>query len=537
MSLFLRNINVLIQTFLGSPLPTQKQAAKISPPTPVKFPACTPEAKKSAASRKDDAEVLVPLLQSIQRQTDVQMSHFEALGVHVTSNASHRDILPDPTFLPPFKDWRAISEEDLSLATTASKTALSNGMLSPGVQTYQERRKELSIDNTAAFRTVRRIPPPFAEPAVRLGNAYEFFKNLEILSGYWDDTTLPSGNGLEEKENTGPKEKISPKDVPPQFQLHKRIGNGSELPPEYRQHLLMAFVKLVAYDFGCSVNYARCEPRLMLTPSTPSKPASYFNSSATFVYRMPTDRSAARSGILEGPVATISCRATTIFSTPAEECIDFAREIVAILLTAQQRRREIQAETQFGVGKWWTQNPRWGGGTGGPIGREGDKDIAKVPSPTAVVPERLSTPTETDPVSLDAAKIGDINRAARGPQVKKIRKNGKTNHERICEIYRKMLPPTSSWDRKMKYMSIGRAKGAAHDDIFLVSALNHHVSVMRARVPLALLEVLDGGKTEWDGVKVWRSQWYDLFKAEERIEAMELVWGMMAYMTRAEEGT
>jgi len=35
---------------------------------------------------------------------------------------------------------------------------------------------------------------------------------------------------------------------------------------------------------------------------------------------------------------------------------------------------------------------------------------------------------------------------------------------------------------------------------------------------------------------MWRSRWFDLFKSEDRVQAMGLVWGVMGYLMRGEEG-
>lgn len=530
------------------PPSTDGAPRKILPSTPVKFPKCTPQTEDNLPSVSRGNKPLVPLLQTIHRPGDIQLSHFEALGLHVISNATPQDILPDASFLPPFQDWREIVPEKLEEATKESKRPLNNGNLSPGVQTYQERRKELSIDNTAAFRTVRRIPAPPGETSVRLGNAYEFFKNLELFSGYWHDTSLPDSPPPSSPEVTPstPKETDAEKDkdkektptTPIHLQIHYRTGTGSQLPQEYRQHLLTAFIKLVAYDFGCNVSFPRCEPRLSLTPpstSKPSKPPSYFNSSVSFIYRTPSDRSSARSGIQEGPVATVSCRTSTIFATEPEERLDLAREVVGILLTAQQRARDGKTEKRAGEGEWWTTAPRWGGGPGGPIGREGDKIDETVLNLGSAEGEKLIAGSVPGGINEVKRLIGGIN----GPSPSKRTKKGpglKDGNLQIYNNYRKMLPPSSTWDRKARYCAIGKVEGVGYDDIFLVSALNHHVSIVRARVPEKLLGILEGGDQAegWERVTMWRSKWYDLFLVSERIEGMELVWGMMAWLMRSQ---
>jgi hypothetical protein len=540
------------------PVASDGTSRKIPSPTPVVFPSFAPQAEESPlATSSPERTPLVALLQTIQRPTDIQLSHFEALGLHVIPDASPEDILPDASYLPPIDKWTCTPPEDLEAATIASKKPLNNGNLSPGLQTYLERRNELSIDNTAAFRTIRRIPLPTGETAVRLGNAYEFFKNLELFSGYWVDTSLPPKPEATEEE----KEKEAKNPTPPHLQTHQRTGNGAQLPPEYRQHLLTAFIKLVAYDFGCNVSFSRVEPRLHLTPlPTSNFPSSYFNSSTQFIYRTPRDRASARTGVVEGPLAAVSCRTTTVFATETDERLDLAREVIAVLLTAQQRAREGKEETRFGEGKWWTTVPRWGGGPGGAIGRESDK----TPPTDESISAKMTLGEKLDPAVAAATTvmsnaagqmmkvpeqlgisdvkraIGGINPSVSGPSPSKKSKRGgtKEGNMAIYENYRKMLPPSSNWDRKTRYEAIGKIKGAGYDDIFLVSALNHHVSIVRVRVPERLLKVLGGDVVdengrEWGRVMAWRSRWFDLFLISDRIEGIGLIWGMMAWLMRA----
>ena len=39
----------------------------------------------------------------------------------------------------------------------------------------------------------------------------------------------------------------------------------------------------------------------------------------------------------------------------------------------------------------------------------------------------------------------------------------------------------------------------------------------------------------WGGLEVWRSRWYDLFLVEDRVEAMRLLWGVMAWLMRRQQ--
>ncbi|QSZ32006.1 hypothetical protein DSL72_001575 [Monilinia vaccinii-corymbosi] len=510
----------------------------IPPPTPLTFPSSTPQSPEYIPPGEIP---LVTFLQTVHRPTDIKLSHFEALGIHIIPNASPQEFLPDPSFLPPDDEWTNIPEESLEDATTASRRPLSNGNKGPGAKTYLDRRRELSIDNTAAFRTVRRIPQPKGTGAARLGNAYEFYKNLEVFSSYWLDTSLPKATGspLDSTENkTGGEPQETQDTIPRHQQTHVRTGTSSQLPHEYRQGLITAFIKLVAYDFGCNVSFPRIEPRLHIHPplSKSSSPSHFSAMGITMLYRTPTDGSSARAGFLEGPLAAISCRSTTSFTTPLDSNLDLAREIITILLTAQQRHREGKEEKRFGEGKWWTTVPRWGGGRGGPIGKEIE----------AATSDSISTTTPStedkyeDIFRIPVVKFTQPSNPERRPPQKKPRTARLGGQAQMYENYRKMMPPASTWDKKTRYMAIGKPGGVKGDwdEVFLVSCLNHHVSFLRGRVGKGVLDVIGGEKDEKEGFErtvVWRTKWYDLFRAEDRVGAMGVVWGMMAWIMRGEE--
>lgn len=433
-------------------------------------------------------------------------------------DASPDHIIPECEYLPQVS-WASITSEDLEEASKSTNRPLNNGRESPGAKTYAERVKELSIPNPVAFRTIRRLPPPAGESNARLGNAYEFFKNLELLSGFWVDTSLPpaevspAGDTDVEMDNEAPS-------IPVHQQIHVRTGTGSQTPPEYRNAILAAFVKLVAYDFGCNVSLPRLEPRLHLTPPVSASPARAtspgvsFPAHISFVYRTPTDRSSARSGIVEGPVAALSPRAQTGFASQTEEILDLCREVIAVLITAQHRAREGASEKKPNPDAWWCHKPRWGGGTGGPIGKE----EVPMPMPGNGIDNtfEISDPTtRSEPLKSPSAR-------------KKPRKTLS-----IYDNYRMVRPPSSTWDRKAKYLSIGKRPNADYDDVFLLSSLNHHVSIVRVQVPIALIAELDGGDVgPRQKLQMWRTKWYDLFLVEDRVEAMRCIWGMMAWMMR-----
>ncbi|KFY49075.1 hypothetical protein V495_00766, partial [Pseudogymnoascus sp. VKM F-4514 (FW-929)] len=77
----------------------------------------------------------------------------------------------------------------------------------------------------------------------------------------------------------------------------------------------------------------------------------------------------------------------TSFDKPLDELLDLARETAALLVAAQQRNREYRSESKpdpEDPSKWWCFKPRWGGGPGGPIGKEEGMAVAPAPTQAAI---------------------------------------------------------------------------------------------------------------------------------------------------------
>ncbi|CAK7273056.1 hypothetical protein SEPCBS119000_005448 [Sporothrix epigloea] len=655
--------------FSNVPLPAA-QPKEVPSPTPVNFPhyfaeltegtSGTPSGKQSASEAELSNNLpLTAVLQGITRPTEISLKHFEALGVRIQENANPATVIPDyHGFVPDFATWNDISYDDARELNESTRRPLNNGNRSPGIQTYLDRRRELSIENGAAYRSVRRMQPLHpGQPPVRLGNAYEFYRHLENFSAYWDDTSMlptptnhspkssgtlaegdevPSakaadgqdemngdadgGDGNEsgcdsvssassaavttdsESKPSSPTRDAAP--PIPEFRFY-RTSAGSQMPPECRLNMVTTFLKLVAYDFGCNVSAPRMEPRLYLNAGTVSAeeaqqldnvgqseaekqehavglpaisgksskpPSSYFTSGCIFVFRSPTTREAARAGIVEGPLAAVSARHTTTFSKPEdgladkESTIDLARELVAALLTAQHRAREGRAEKRIGKDEWWATKHRWGGGPGGPIGREVDSapntdevlDTADKAegtggssgsnggSGTARPPRPSSARGEIAAGGSGGGRSNLLSQLESAYGITEVPVRGGTKKPRkglaIYDNYRMVRPPSSSWDKKTRYMALGKAAGADYDDVFVVSALFHHISIVRVRVPLRLLQALDGEenidkgvRADSIGLEVVRSPWYDFFQVEDRLKAMQLTWAMMAYLMRKQD--
>ncbi|KAI2634470.1 hypothetical protein GGS21DRAFT_517940 [Xylaria nigripes] len=515
----------------------------VPPPTPLNLPLCNPQLSSlSGSSGKRTHPSLVRFLQTIYRPTEMNESHFAALGIHVHVDAPSEDIIPETSYLPSASGWDGIDLDEAKRRDPAFQKPLSNGRISPEARVFLERRAELSVGNQAAFRVVRRMGPEPGARLVRLGSCYEFFRQLEFMASYWDDTSLPPWQGSSDED-----EESQSADMPPRTTY--RTSSGVQMPAEFRHAAVAAFVKLVSYDFGCNVTPPRVEPRIhLIAPPVAEtlrennpvgRRASYFSSGCVFLYRAPTTREAARAGFVDGPIAAISARNTSHFATPTESTIDFGREVLAALATAQLRDRQGKVEKRAGEGQWWATEKRWGGGEGGPIGREvegdtivGDKDAVNTDSLGEDGPHSRDAQSSADkPTSRDIPVRG-------APANKKMRRT-----LNIYDRYRMVRLPSSNWDKKVRYEAIGKVKGADYDDVFVVSSLFHHLSILRVRVPDRLLQVLDGAPEDedeeglsWGKLEIWRSKWFDLFLTQDRLEAMRLMWGMMAWSMRKTDG-
>lgn len=80
--------------------------------------------------------------------------------------------------------------------------------------------------------------------------------------------------------------------------------------------------------------------------------------------------------------------------------------------------------------------------------------------------------------------------------------------------------------------------------VFVVSSLNHHISLLKLHVHSAYLRYITDGEfpeiqpsdPDWCSPKLQRTRWFDLFNVDDRSEAMRGIWGVMSYLMRARDG-
>ncbi|KAI9797837.1 MAG: hypothetical protein M1835_006359 [Candelina submexicana] len=507
------------ETILAPSGPVPNGGPRSTPPaaTPLDFPHHVPAGVSTPFSEVLPRQFL-ELFLSLKSPADVTCEHINALNVEVSKDIALDELIPaffvdgEPTFpLDPSREQTLNGADDPLLRWPS--TTLSNGNEAPGRDIYSVRQQELSYDNDVAFRAVRRLPALPDRPPAKPVHFRKFWLNFDLMSEYWDTSKDDAGalNGQ------------------PEGYQGRRIGTGREMPERYREDAVRLFIEPVAWQFGCQIRAPTMSPRLAV--QTVLFPVRH----SSVVYRVPTERVRARAGNLEGPLMAVQCRPTTEFRNEGEalgegnaEKVDLLREVAAMLLLAQERARDGKVEKRPGEGKWWTTAPRWG---------------AKVS-----VDDDGDTVGNSDEIT--AARVG--RRIPRGSSRRK---------RKAEQSHRTLSPGPGLWDKKVTYVQVGKNEEDDFDDIFMVSSINHHISILRLRIHPLYLQYLETGtappsahsqpsndgdnaqfpnpqaaesqqEQPWYLLKLQRSKWYDLFSAEDRVEAMKGVWGVFTWLMR-----
>ena len=469
---------------------------------------------------------------------------------------------------------------------------------------------EFRFKNEDAFREVLRLPPLNGHGRVKLAHARKFWTGLEHMSQYWDTTLdeyyempdfetkvevppviagtdirapLPTTNCDSDTTMTDAGERANGQKMKRVYK-GRRIGTGKDMPEDYRDETLRGLVEAVAWAFNCQVVVPTQQPRVSLAKIlVPVK-------QTLIVGRSPKDRAEARKGLLEGPMMSVFSRGHAGYGPDAQKDVeqaglcDLLREVGSMLELAQARAREGQVEVRRKESDWWSSRPRWGGGTGGPMGWEDEfqKQVKKCepakkkrPLSEAEMDKILEELDEADLVpSHIRKKSEERSKKERSPPTNNGNGNGNGRSRggsggrggrwnAVAERWRTVKPGASLWDSRMKYMRIGQVRpdsgdpvfqgATSHffDDIFMVSSINHHVSVLRLRVNdeylawLANEEEKDDSSgssmleadPEVNSLQIWRTKWYDLFDTEERVELLNGLWRIMSWLMRDDENT
>ncbi|KAF2803021.1 uncharacterized protein BDZ99DRAFT_428027 [Mytilinidion resinicola] len=512
---------------------------------PVTFPSFPHVSRDPLNWITGEASGLFAQFAAIRRPSDVTTGHLALFNVICEPAVDFESLLSSSpnalSFLPP-ASWTKPLEEGVELEPC--NHLLSNGRKPPDRKDFYARAKELYCDNEDAFSVLTSVPG-LSQPAPCLARFRRFWEGLNSMAYYWDTTDLASKDAQAndrdlqaEVEATNVKEprrkkakrvtESSPEESPvpthhvesiPAHTIHSgvsvpaqtqppkapwssdkpaepaeripgtyrriRLGNGAEMPHSFRLNTVGGFLEPIASAFGLMLVPHRHPPTLALGN------IRFPVRMSAVAWREPADGMRVRAGWLEGPVMGVQCRPETGFgstdSLEAESVLDVIRELGGMLLLSQERAREGKTKKKPGDGKWWVTRPRWGGPEG-----EVSKERRRVPA---------------------------------------------------AEAWKLMRSKDGFWDPKVEYQAIGKSSGAVWDEIYMVSSLNHHISILKLRVHFLYVQFLtDGGlpkdlpkDASWASPTLQRTRWYDFFVIEDRAEAMRGLWGIMAYLMRQKE--
>lgn len=376
---------LLTEVFIANyddPLANERDA----PPEalPIQFPKYCPVLKSTPLTTQKHSE-LKKLLTGIRNPAELTPGLVETFNIKYRSDVAVSDLVPE---LP-----------DGLLEEAALNTII---------------KEEFKLDNDPCFRKVCRLPLEKGQTLPRLSQAYLFYKHLEDMSRYWDNSkdnyftqspTTSSSRSFRhplppfmQKENIRPQSIDSngdiqmpnsyPEDLPkinspaPQnLYTGRRNGNAATMPPQMRDGTLEGFLRAATQKFNAvckppAQQYARLQVGNCLIPVRQT----------CVVGRVPNDRAEARKAKTCGPMMVGSARAEVVFRKDGEEAghgqgevADFLRELGGLLLLAQQRNREGGTEVRPGVGEhaWWTKKERWGGQAGGKMPHEEPSEAAE----------------------------------------------------------------------------------------------------------------------------------------------------------------
>jgi hypothetical protein len=411
---------------------------------------------------------------------------------------------------------------------------------------FATRIAELDITHDAASRALARTPKP-GDTVASFLHMRKFWLALDNMAQYWDTSADDYYLIKADRDSSKPGYDMFTKDV--ERYKGRRISNGSQMPDKYRVDTVNAFVEGVtaAFNWRISPPYVaenrfapimqvgnleqpvRLTSVVMRLPTGPDKP---------------TRRDKAKALIREGPVMGVLERNTTdLDSTLPDYKVsarksehDLLREIAAMLMLAQQRARKQKGPITPPKDAWYLTKPRWGGGSG-----------SKLPGLQQAEEERDEVMIEVGYNPAGSAELAErLHYATRNLQKAQL----------ASRDWKTLKPRMSLWSDKIDYQAIGKPPGSPYDEvssvsmhewdltdsvqIFLVSCLYHHVSILKLTIHDAYTEYLTTGsmpkqapvEEDWCSPKLERTVWYDLLDQTGRVEAFSCIWGVMEYLNR-----
>ncbi|KAH0551070.1 hypothetical protein GP486_007581 [Trichoglossum hirsutum] len=400
------------------------------PSTPLDFPRCSTQLPKLPLTPESTRNFYTTYT-GIRKPSDVRLEHLEGLNVAVEHDVELEDLVPvDPA-------------DGVSAVPPRSWGHLPDDCDDSTVRSLQLPEKTLSTGKVGP--NIHQFRQRCAELSYANDDAFYVVQRRPPIPGkppvrpgqyyrFWQGLELLAQwwDTSQDDLHLDAETAASSSSSPEgRTYVGRRVGAGRDMPEQYREDCVKGFVEVIAWEFGCRLH--------------------------------PEDE------VGKGQA----------------EILDLMREIVGALIIAQERAREGKEEKKPGAGKWWCEAPRWGGGPGGEVGNAaGNSDD---PAPPVV---------------------GRGRTASRGDR--------RANFKRLDR------QSSGIWDKKVRYQALGKNKKSGVDDvsllsshnpryamkmitfspnvldfpplqIFLISSVNHHISIVHLCVSHSYLRFLESG--------------------------------------------
>ena len=387
---------------------------KDSPPSPDDpfFPGVPTERQVARACTAADLRVLLSRITT----KGPSMAHLDALNVIIHEDVGLDALIPFG-YLPSAEGPDSNRKYHGQGNSPREAVGSSIGRSSLPPEMFHERAADLAFDNEDVFRYLEGRPT-LSGRTVKVTWFRKFWQNLLMVAKYWDTST----DGL----------RTDPDPQSGKTYMGRRIYKGGCMPLFYLDNVLKEFFDAFTPALRCRFHPPKAPRKVEI--GNLRVPTAQIGT----LWRTPSDRNEARSGLLEGPVlgALVMEKPSHLdpdASAPADATLVqirmVLREISLGISLAQNRAREGQHEILDQKGQWWSNTPRWGGGPGGQIGV-------------------LEQPLES---SLDYAD----------------QENKRKRRRTAVEKYGSLQPATSTWDKNVRYQQIGKGKGVDSDDVSL----------------------------------------------------------------------
>ncbi len=364
-------------------------------------------------------------------QAPLRLAHFRKFWEGLDNMAYYWDTTLDEYLLP---DPEAVNEPQkaVPLSSSSSPDAHSQPLKSG---TDEDTATELVTSREAEPR--KKIKTSTIDDASftqsLTSNGFGIASTATYMSPISPSRMLPARNAPSKASKGDNIEAQSkPTDFPDGFYRGYRIGNGAEMPDQYRIDCVRAFLEPIAWAFGVTLSQHRRPP--VLTLGSIRFPVRM----SSVAWRASQDRAKARQGWMDGPILGLQCRAEVNFGATdkldSESVLDAVRELGGLLLLAQERAREGLTEKRGGDGKWWTTKARWGGG----------------------VPVNIND-TRTKETSSKENKNGPVERNRDGSKVRR--------RPTPMELWGTLKSSNALWDPKVGYEAIGKDRSVEWDDV------------------------------------------------------------------------